>query len=47
MKIEGEKYKEKVIVPKVWEQIEVNGLLTSVLVTEDVSKYIRHLESLI
>ena len=45
MKIKGEKYEDNVIVPKVWEEIIVDGNKERVLVTEDVSKYIRGLES--
>ena len=45
MKIKGKAYQEKVVVPKVWEQIiDENGEKQSVLVTEIVSKYIRQLE---
>ena len=44
MKIEGKKYQEKVIVPKVWEQIEIDGKKETVLISENVSKYIRGLE---
>ena len=47
MKIQGEKYNDKVIVPKVWEEIEVEGIKQTVLVSENVSKYIRQLEQLI
>ena len=47
MKIEGKKYQEKVIVPKVWEQIEIDGKKETVLISENVSKYIRHLEFLL
>ena len=46
MKIEGKEYQEKVIVPKVWEQIEIDGKKETVLITEIVSKYIRELEKL-
>jgi hypothetical protein len=46
MKVKGESYKKKVIVPKVWEEIlDKKGEKQRVLVTTTVSQYIRSLES--
>lgn len=44
MKIKGEKYEDEVIVPKVWEHIIVDGKKETVLLSKNVSDYIRSLE---
>lgn len=44
MKPKGKYYEEEVIVPKVWEEIEVDGNKERVLVSKIVSDYIRSLE---
>lgn len=43
----GDAYKKKVRVPKVWEEILIKGVKERILVTENVSKYIRSLEKTI
>ena len=45
MKIKGKEYQKEVIVPKVWEHIIVDGKTQTVLITKEVSTYIRELES--
>jgi len=44
MKKQGESYQKKVVVPKVWEEIIIDDKNETVLVAENVSKYIRTIE---
>jgi len=42
----GKSYEKEVLVPKVWEEITLDGdFFDNVLVTKSVSKYIRRLET--